>query len=218
MRGKDKIKKRKGGGKGWSEWLLCDWISASDSLKLPQICITMYSSTTPPLTTATTNHHHYSHIDNSFVSGKTLPVANLKARTTPSKVRRQWLISFEGVFKLSNVKEERRSDVFMAAKLGQLERFMWQRLSGAPGLGRNKGGNNWVLAALFRRWSELLALFSCQGFPKTRQGLAEGKPNKTQQAGRLNLKQVRFLEAHFISWHHTQRSSDKQQHVSLAEI
>lgn len=55
---------------------------------------------------------------------------------------------------------------------------------------------------MLKCWSELLTLLGCQGFPKTRQGLAEGKFNKTQRAGRLNLQQVRFLEAHLISWNH----------------
>lgn len=64
--------------------------------------------------------------------------------------------------------------------------------------------NNRVLPALLNCWSELLAVLGCQGFPKTLQGLTEGKLNKAQQAGRLNLQQVslRLKYARLISWDH----------------
>lgn len=45
--------------------------------------------------------------------------------------------------------------------------------------------NNRVLPALLNCWSELLAVLGCQGFPKTLQGLTEGKLNKAQQAGKV---------------------------------
>lgn len=62
--------------------------------------------------------------------------------------------------------------------------------------------NNRVLTALLNCWSELLAVLGCQGFPKTLQGLPEGKLNKAQQAGRLNLQQVslRLKCASFVGY------------------
>lgn len=46
MRGGDKMEKGRGGrGRGGRAQLLPDWISASDSLKLPLICVSTYSLT-----------------------------------------------------------------------------------------------------------------------------------------------------------------------------
>lgn len=81
--------------------------------------------------------------------------------------------------------------------------------------------NNRVLPALLNCWSELLAVLGCQGFSKTPQGLTEGKLNKAQQAGRLNLQQVslRLKYAGLISRDHkVSLQQDNICHLDYQEV